>query len=230
MPTEDFRPPRRGDKYGVVAFGGGLAPERLLAAYRQGVFPWPMEGTPTPWCCPVERAVLFFDELHVPRRLARLMRRGIFRQTVDQDFEGVIRGCSASPRAGQPGTWITPEMIEAYTRLHRMGHAHSVETWDGSRLVGGIYGVSFDGCFAGESMFHTVPNGSMPAFLTLVEHLRAAGLGWMDVQLTTPHLVRFGVRAIGRAAYLKLLERTRDPGRKLIQETTKAQRHEEGCR
>lgn len=216
MGNQDFRPPRRGDAYGVVAFGGGLEPERLLAAYRQGVFPWPMEGTPTPWCSPAERAVLFFDELHVPRRLERLLRRAPFGLTIDQDFTGVIGRCAEAPRAGQPGTWITPEMIAAYTQLHRIGHAHSVEAWVGPELVGGIYGVSFDGCFAGESMFHRIPNASMAAFLRLVEHLRAAGLGWMDVQLTTPHLVRFGVRAIGRAAYLELLARTRDPARRLF--------------
>lgn len=215
MAIEKFPDPREALPEGLVHVGGDLEPRTLLRAYRSGIFPWPIEGWPLTWFCPEERAILFFDALHVPRRLARWMKQHPFRLTIDRDFTGVVRACSEVPRRDE-GTWITPEMIEAYGRLHEMGHAHSVEAWEGDRLVGGLYGVEVDGLFAGESMFHRVPNASKVVLVHLVDHLRSRGLKWIDVQVISPHLETFGVRAIPRDAFLDLLARSRDPDRRLF--------------
>src|SRR5262249_44824998 len=145
MPVVEFPDPRDANADGVVAVGGDLHPQSLLLAYRHGIFPWPVEGLPLLWFSPAERGVLWFAELHVPRSLAQARRHSDLRLTIDAAFPRVIRGCAATPRPGQQGTWITDDIIVAYTRLHDLGIAHSVETWRAQQLVGGIYGVDIDG-------------------------------------------------------------------------------------
>jgi leucyl/phenylalanyl-tRNA--protein transferase len=189
--------------------GGSLEPENVLAAYRRGIFPWPIEGLPLVWFSPQERAVLEFADLHVPRSLARERRRTALRFTIDRDFSSVIRACAAVPRAGESGTWITPEVIRSYNELHRRGSVHSVEAWEGERLVGGIYGVDTDGAFAGESMFYLRPNASRLALLFLIEHLTARGLDWIDIQMMTPHMKALGAKIISRDRFLEKLAETR---------------------
>jgi len=200
----------------IVAVGGALEPSTLLRAYRQGVFPWPVEGLPLVWFCPRERAILELDAVHVPRRLARTRRRTALGFTVDAAFAAVIRACAEVPRPDQERTWITPEVMTAYTRLHELGAAHSVEAWRGDTLVGGIYGVDADGAFAAESMFHREPNASKLALLHLLEHLAARGLDWIDIQVMTPHLERLGARPLPRAAFLARLAHTRARGLRLF--------------
>lgn len=209
MPVTRFPDPRSANSDGIVAVGGDLHPDSLLLAYRQGIFPWPVQGYPLLWFCPAERAVLRFAELHIPRSLAREHRRTRCRFTIDRAFGQVIRTCAATPRPGQAGTWITPAIRTAYLRLHRMGIAHSVEVWEDEHLVGGVYGVAIDGVFAAESMFYVRPNASKLALLHLVDHLRSRGLEWMDVQVMTPHMARLGARPITRDAFLHLLQQTR---------------------
>jgi len=196
----------------IVAVGGSLDPDTLLRAYRRGVFPWPTEGLPLLWFCPRERAILDFADLHLSRSLERARRRSTLRFTIDEDFAGVIRACAAAPRPGQDGTWITPAMERAYVRLHRLGIAHSVEAWEGDLLVGGAYGVDADGAFSAESMFHARPWASKLALLHLLDHLRARGLDWIDIQVMTPHMERMGASLVTRPAFLLRLERTRKRG------------------
>jgi len=183
-----------------------------MMAYRQGIFPWPVEGLPLLWFSPAERGVLLFDELHQSRSLRRAQRRSRLRFTIDRSFGYVIRACAERPRPGQDGTWITPSIITAYVRLHRLGIAHSVEAWDGERLVAGIYGVEIDGAFAAESMFYLEPNASKLTLLFFIEHLRNAGLDWLDIQVLTPHMERLGARTIARDAFLTRLQDTRRRG------------------
>ena len=196
----------------IVGVGGRLDPETLLRAYRRGVFPWPVEGLPLLWFCPRERAILEFSRLHVGRSLARARRQSGLRFTVDAAFGAVIRACAATPRPGQDGTWITDEIESAYTRLHALGIAHSVEAWRGDELAAGVYGVAVDGAFAAESMFHREANASKLALLHLVDHLAAAGLDWMDIQVMTPHLERLGAHVVTRAQFLARLTKTRARG------------------
>ena len=199
-----------------MAAGGDLEPDTILAAYRQGIFPWPHPGLPLVWFCPEQRGILDFDLLHVPRRLARDRRHSSFRFTIDQAFRGVIEACSAVPRPGQESTWITPAMKAAYTRLHKLGIAHSVEAWQDDQLVGGLYGVEVDGAFAGESMFHYAPNASKLALLHLVDHLRERGLDWMDIQVMTPHMDALGAVEVSREDFLQRLQATRQRGLRLF--------------
>ena len=196
----------------IVAVGGDLDVTTLVAAYRQGVFPWPVERLPLLWFSPRQRAVLDFDELHVGRSLARARRRSGLRFTVDATFASVIDACASVPRPGQESTWITPPMRAAYVALHRAGAAHSVEAWRDDRLVAGVYGVDVDGAFAAESMFHRETDASKLVLLRLVEHLAARGLDWLDVQVMTPHLERLGARPIPRHAFLDRLACTRARG------------------
>ncbi|HVO22245.1 MAG TPA: leucyl/phenylalanyl-tRNA--protein transferase [Candidatus Margulisiibacteriota bacterium] len=212
MPVSAFPDPRSANPEGVVAIGGDLHPESLLLAYRQGIFPWPVEGLPLLWFSPAERGVLEFAHLHVARSLARARKRTALRFTIDAAFAAVIRACADTPRPAQNGTWITPQIVAAYTRLHRMGIAHSVEAWNGARLVGGIYGVDVDGAFAAESMFYHEPYASKLALLYLVDHLRRHGLDWLDIQVLTPHLARLGARPLPRDEFLEKLRRTRARG------------------
>ncbi|MGA7614478.1 MAG: leucyl/phenylalanyl-tRNA--protein transferase [Thermoanaerobaculia bacterium] len=189
----------------IVAIGGDLDWRNLIGAYRKGIFPWPIEGLPLTWFSPWKRAILEFDRLHIPRSLEKARRRNTFRFTVDRDFPAVIRACAKAPRPGQDGTWIFPDVIDAYCDFHQRGWAHSVEVWNGEDLVGGMYGVSVDGTFAGESMFHRLPNASKLALLFLVDRLASKGLDWIDIQVMTPHMQSLGARLISRAEFLDRL-------------------------
>lgn len=191
---------------GIVALGGPLTTTNLLRAYCSGIFPWPIDEDILPWCCPDERGILHFNELHIPRRLARTRHQ--FHFTIDRGFPQVITHCATVRRKHESGTWITEEMIGAYCELHRQGHAHSVEVWEGTELVGGIYGVDGCGSFSGESMFSLRSNASKLALLFLIEHLKERGLDWMDVQMVTPLLESLGAIAISRAAFLEMLAAT----------------------
>ncbi len=216
MPVSEFPDPRSANPEGVVAVGGDLHPDSLLLAYRQGIFPWPVEGLPLLWFSPAERGVLEFAHLHISRSLARARKHTALRFTVDAAFTAVIRACADTPRPGQDGTWITPQIVAAYTRLHRLGIAHSVEAWNGTRLVGGVYGVDVDGAFAAESMFYHEPYASKLALLHLVDHLLRHGLDWLDIQVLTPHLTRLGARPMPRDEFLEKLRRTRARGLRLF--------------
>lgn len=202
-----FLDPRRvrGD---IVAVGDDLSSATLIRAYSGGIFPWPMEGIPLPWFCPRQRAVLFFKDLHVSRSLSHAKRRSLFSFTIDQAFARVIEECAKMPRPEQEGTWIEERVVAAYSELHQLGRAHSAEAWEGSQLVGGIYGVDPGGLFAGESMFYLRPNASKLAMLHLVEHLQSRGLEWMDIQVMTPHMEALGAREIKRERFLDLLAET----------------------
>ena len=200
----------------IVALGGNLEPETLREAYRNGVFPWPADDLPLLWFCPRERAILEFARLHVGRSLARARRQSALTFTIDGAFEQVIAQCADEPRPGQDGTWITDEMIDAYVRLHRLGGAHSVEAWRGERLVGGLYGVETDGAFAAESMFYHEPYASRLALLHLIDHLRARGGAWIDIQVMTPHMDRLGAHTVSRREFLDLLRRTHARGLSLF--------------
>ena len=212
MPLVRFPDPRSADSDGLVAIGGDLHPETVISAYRQGIFPWPSEGYPLLWFSPEERAILNFEDLHIPRSLAAARRREPFEFTIDQAFDEVIRACATTPRPGQDGTWITPEIVKAYNRLHHLGITHSVEAWREGRLVGGIYGVNVDGVFAAESMFFREPNASKLALLHLIDHLRSHDLDWLDIQVMTLHLKRLGACNIGRDRFLQQLSSTRSRG------------------
>jgi leucyl/phenylalanyl-tRNA---protein transferase len=197
-----FLNPHWADEYGLVAVGGDLQPKTLLRAYRAGVFPWFDEGDPILWWSPDPRAIFELDRFHVSRRLARTVRSDRFRMTLDHDFAGVIRGCAQRER----GTWITPLMIDAYERLHQLGHAHSVEVWAGEQLAGGVYGVAIGGFFAGESMFTRVRDASKVGLVHLVEHLLARGYTLFDIQMVTPHTASLGALEIPRREYLARLK------------------------
>lgn len=210
-----FPDPRyvRGD---IVAIGDDLRVETLRDAYRHGIFPWPHEGMTLPWFSPRRRTVIFFDELHVGRSLRKAQSRSSLTFTFDRAFADVIRECSLAPRPGQDGTWIAPEVVGAYTALHHAGDAHSVEAWEGDRLVGGLYGIDAGGAFTGESMFHREPNASKLALLHLVDHLRARGVTWLDCQVMTPHMEALGARNITRAKFLDLLAEAQARGTPLF--------------
>ncbi len=190
------------DETGLIAIGGDLRPERLLRAYRSGVFPWYDENEPICWWSPDPRAIFELDGLHVSRRLRRTLRSGRFILTVDRDFAGVIRGCA---KARAEGTWITPEMIRAYENLHALGYAHSIEAWLEDELAGGIYGVAIGGFFAGESMFAGWRDASKVALVHLVERLRQRGFQLFDIQFLTEHTARLGAVAIPRTEYVARL-------------------------
>ncbi len=216
MAIVKFPDPRTASPEGIVAIGGDLHPESLVTAYRQGIFPWPVENLPLLWFCPPERAVVDFARLHVPRSLARARRDCELRFSVDRAFAAVIRACATAPRPGQDGTWITPAVIDAYIRLHELGIAHSFEAWEGEELVGGVYGVDVEGAFAAESMFYRRANASKLCILQLVDHLRGRGLDWIDVQTMTPHMERLGARLIDRESFLERLAATRARGLRLF--------------
>lgn len=204
-----FPDPRLAGREGLVAIGGKLDPDWLLDAYRHGVFPWPQEpDDPMLWWSPDPRCMMPLEGMRVSSRLRRRLRSGAYRVTCDEDFAGVMQGCAtAQDRSDQ--TWITPEMLQAYQRLHRLGHAHSVEAWsvdgDTRRLVGGVYGVAVGGLFAGESMFHHATDASKVALASLVAHLRARGYRLFDIQQWTSHTGSLGAVEIPRAEYLDRL-------------------------
>jgi leucyl/phenylalanyl-tRNA--protein transferase len=188
---------------GLLCVGGRLTPDWLLDAYRHGIFPWPMwDDDPIAWWSPDPRAIIELDGLHVSRRLQRTMRSGKFVATCDRDFVGVIRACAtAGDRANN--TWLTPTMIEAYTAMHRLGHAHSIEVFQDGDLVGGTYGIAVGGLFAAESMFHRVRDASKIAVAHLVSHLQSRGFSLLDIQQWTPHTGRLGAIEIPRLEYLR---------------------------
>ena len=193
----------------IVSFGNELSVTNLRDAYLRGIFPWHIENMPLPWYCPARRAILEFSDLHIPRTLEKVRRRGHYSFTIDKAFRQVVTECSMSPRNGQKGTWITEEFIDAYERLHQAGMAHSIEVWDAEgALVGGLYGVDAGGVFCGESMFHLLPNTSKLALLFLVDHLRSHNATWFDVQVMTPHMKTLGAREISRKEFLRKLKET----------------------
>ena len=213
-----WKSPERADRDGFVGWGGDLSPPTLLLAYSEGVFPWYNEGDPILWWSPDPRGVieLYADAsthpdatpgyggLHVSRRLARTIRSGKFRVTVNTCFETVMRACGAGR---VEGTWVTEEMVAAYTELHRLGHAHSVESWVGDELAGGTYGVCVGGVFAAESMFTRITDGSKVALAALVQRLRDRGFALLDVQMKTDHTSRMGASEVPRREYLKRLRK-----------------------
>jgi leucyl/phenylalanyl-tRNA--protein transferase len=207
LPREHVFPePREAEPDGLLAVGGDLSPERLLRAYAEGIFPWFSEGSPILWWSPDPRLVLEPGWLHVPRSLARTIRRGRFVVQADTAFSDVIRRCADKARPGQEGTWITDEMAAAYQRLHELGFAHSFEAWEDGALVGGLYGVSLGSAFFGESMFADRPEASKVAFVRAVEWLAGYGIDLVDCQVRTEHLARFGAREIPRNAFLARLQ------------------------
>jgi leucyl/phenylalanyl-tRNA--protein transferase len=191
---------------GLLAVGGDLRPERLLEAYRHGIFPWYSDDQPILWWSPDPRTVLFPDKLHISRSLKRSLRPGIFTVTLDTCFRDVMQHC-AGPRPQYPdgGTWITSEMLEAYRRLHELGYAHSVETWQEEELVGGLYGVALGGAFFAESMFTRVPDASKVGLVFLVRQLHAWGFRLMDCQQSSPHVMALGAKEIPRREFLDRL-------------------------
>ena len=189
---------------GLLAAGADLSPERLLQAYRRGIFPWFSDSQPILWWCPDPRMVLFPAEFRMPRSLAKRLRRRDYEIRVDTAFKDVIRGC-AMPRRDGGGTWITPEMISAYCELHRLGYAHSVETWIGGELAGGLYGIALGRTFYGESMFARADDASKIAFAHLVRQLQRWRFSMIDCQMNTAHLARFGAREIPRREFSRNL-------------------------
>ncbi len=202
-----FPRPELADDNGLLAVGGDLSPERLVLAYSIGIFPWPSEGHPLLWHSPDPRFVLEPSGLHIPRSLKKVLRKKLFRVTVDRAFRRVIEACAVTARPGQDGTWITREMIEAYNLLHELGFAHSAEIWDGDELVGGLYGVSLGGAFFGESMFAHRAEASKVGFVQLLRQLERWGFQLIDAQVHTPHLERFGAVHWPRQRYLAELAR-----------------------
>lgn len=194
------------DPNGLLAAGGDLSAERLLAAYRQGIFPWYSDGQPILWWSPDPRMVLFVSEFRVPRSLRKVVARQRFEIRVDSAFRRVIEAC-AEPRADQGGTWITAAMVDAYTELHRRGYAHSVEAWQGDALVGGLYGVAIGRMFFGESMFTRAPEASKVALVHLIDLLSRRAMPMIDCQQQTEHLARFGARPIPRREFAERLAR-----------------------
>ena len=199
-----FPSPREADEHGLLAWGGDLSAERLLSAYSQGIFPW-FDEPPILWFSPDPRMVLLPSELHVGRTLKRSLERGTYEIRFDADFEGVIRACAETPRPGQAGTWITDDMVAAYCRLHELGFAHSSEAYQEGALVGGCYGVSLGRAFFGESMFAHRSDASKVAFVELVRKLERWEFAFVDCQVHTEHLERFGAVMWTRADYLAAL-------------------------
>ncbi len=185
---------------GLLAAGADLSPGRLLDAYSRGIFPWFSEGDPILWWSPDPRMVLFCDEIRVRRSLAKVLRNRPWEIRFDHDFDAVIRACS-EPRDGQHGTWITGAMVNAYRRMHALGHAHSVETWVDGRLAGGLYGMAVGRMFFGESMFTRVPDASKIALVALTTFLRSRQYPLVDCQMRTPHLASMGARELPRAEF-----------------------------
>jgi leucyl/phenylalanyl-tRNA--protein transferase len=205
--TFEFPSVERATPEGIVGVGGNLSPGMLLSAYRQGVFPWYSDNEPLLWWSPEPRFVLYPEELHVAKRLRRTIRKNPFRITMDRRFSEVIQGCAEVSRPDQEGTWITDDMVEAYTRLHELGYAHSVEVEDPqtNALLGGLYGISLGKAYFGESMFSRAPDASKVGFVVFARKLAEAGFHFIDCQVYTEHLARFGARNISRASYLRML-------------------------
>jgi leucyl/phenylalanyl-tRNA---protein transferase len=204
----NFPPPHFARKDGLLAIGGDLSQERLLLAYRKGIFPWYSNDEPILWWSPDPRLVLYPKELYISRSLKKSIRKGLFQITMDQAFFRVIKSCAEIRLDKNEPTWIVPEMINAYGQLHESGFAHSVEAWYQGKLAGGLYGLALGKCFSGESMFTRVSDASKVAFVYLVSFLKSLDFHMIDCQMKTSHLMRFGAREIPRKNFLQQLEKT----------------------
>ena len=203
-----FPDPLLGEPDGALAVGGDLSIERLTLAYSHGIFPWfSFRDNDEPvWYCPMERFVIFPSEIHVSHSMRSLINKGVYRVSINEDFEGVMRGCQrADGRLEMDGAWLSDDIIKAYTALHQEELAASVEVWDGDALVGGLYGVTMNGVFIGESMFSLVPNASKLALIALARHLEQQGWKFIDCQIETPHLRSMGARYIPYEEYMNVL-------------------------
>ena len=201
----------------IIGFGGELNLENLKDAYSKGIFPWHIDGLPLPWFCPEERAILDFENLHIPKSLNKAKRNTKFTFTIDKDFKSVIKNCAEAKRSHEAGTWITQEFVETYIQFHKVGWAHSVEVWENENtLVGGLYGVDAGGFFCGESMFFKRSNASKFALLHLIEHLKTKGSTWLDIQVMTPHFKTLGATTIDRLEFLDNLKTEQEKQLKLF--------------
>ena len=202
-----FPPVSEANSDGILAIGGDLSPERLLLAYKSGIFPWFEEGESIYWWSPNPRMVLFLDELVVSKSMRNILNRNIFKVTFNQNFREVISNCQKIKREGQNGTWITNDMIEAYCKLNEMGFAKSVEVWQNEELVGGLYGIDLGHIFCGESMFSKVSNASKVAFIALANQLKKDNYNLLDCQVYNEHLESLGCREIDRTDFMEILKR-----------------------
>ena len=207
----EFPHPELADEDGLLAIGGDLSPERLIEAYQNGIFPWYSEGQPILWFSPDPRMVLYPKNFKRSKSLKRVLRSGRFELRIDTNFEAVIRACSDTPRPGQDGTWIIEDMIQAYLELHRLGIAHSFETYRDDNLVGGLYGLSLGGAYFGESMFHHCPDASKFAFANLVSFAQQNDFHFIDAQTPTDHLTSLGAEELNRNKFLQQLEQALKP-------------------
>lgn len=203
-----FPSPHLARSDGLLALGGDLSVNRLILAYSTGIFPWSMESEPILWWSPDPRLVLFPNEISISKSLKKVIEKKRFRVTMDTAFHQVIRECAQVRTCKNEGTWITHDMIVAYSHLHDIGLAHSVEAWHNEELAGGLYGVSLGRCFFGESMFTRVANASKVALVSLVDHLKEKAFDMVDCQITSEHLKRFGAREIPRSLFLALLKKS----------------------
>lgn len=201
-----FPPADEADEDGILAVGGDLSPERLLMAYRNGIFPWFDDDEPILWWSPEERMVLFPNEFTISKSMRNILNRGVFKVTFNQNFKEVISNCSSIKREGQQGTWITQEMIEAYIKLNELGTAKSVEVWQDEVLVGGLYGIDLGHVFCGESMFSKASNASKVAFVSLVKKLKDENYKLLDCQVHNDHLESLGAREIPRKDFIAILK------------------------
>lgn len=204
-----FPPVEYADEHGLLAYGGDLSPERLLLAYRQGIFPWYAQGQPILWWCPEPRMVIYPQALHISRSLRKSLKQNCFSVTLDTCFRDIMEACANSRIASGEGTWILPEMVEAYCNLHRAGFAHSVEVWHDGELAGGMYGVSLGRAFFGESMFSYQTNASKTAMAYLCAQLTRWDFGLLDCQVANPHLVRMGGVELSRGDFMAKLQKLR---------------------
>ena len=202
-----FPPLEQATEEGIVAAGGNLSPGMLLSAYQQGIFPWYSEGEPILWWNPDPRMVLPLENLHISKSMRKILQKDHFTYSVDEAFEEVMRNCGSIRRPGQDSTWITEEMVEGYTYLHKLGYAHSVEVWQEDLLVGGLYGISLGSLFFGESMFSKVSNASKAGYIRLVKALGKLDFSLVDCQVYTPHLASLGAFEISRDEYMVLLKK-----------------------
>jgi leucyl/phenylalanyl-tRNA---protein transferase len=207
LTKELYFPPVEDASYeGILAVGGDLSTERLLLAYKSGIFPWFEEDEPILWWSPSDRMVVNLQDYKVKKSLRNIINRDIFKVTFNQDFEAVISNCQQIKRVGQQGTWITQDMVDAYCKLHKQGFAQSVEVWQDDELVGGLYGVDLGNIFCGESMFSKVPNASKVAFVKLIEYLKVNNYRLLDCQVHNDHLEKLGAFEISREAFMKILK------------------------
>lgn len=206
--TIEFPPPHLASEDGLLAVGGDLSQKRLLLAYRMGIFPWFSDDGPILWWSPDPRLVLYPHEIKISKTLKKIIKKDVFKVTMDLAFNEVINQCAQVRLQKNQDTWIIEDIIEAYSRLHESGFAHSVEVWQQGELAGGLYGVSLGKCFFGESMFTRISNASSIALIKLVKYLEKLSFDMVDCQVTTRHLVRFGAREIHRALFLKQLEKS----------------------